>query len=202
MDFSKIKAFVFDVDGVLTDGGLLADLNGEFYRTFDSKDGFGLRMAMMHGYGLGIITGGRSQSIRQRFLACGFNDEDIYLHSRNKMEEFADFCNRHSFEPAEVMYFGDDIPDVEVMIHCGCGVAPADAVEEAKEAAAKEAQKVMDAAKLSIEQARKESELQFRSEVSQFALQIAEQVVRRDLADDKSQAELVDKLLNEVESKN
>ena len=75
-------------------------------------------------------------------------------------------------------------------------------IEEAKEAAAKEAQKVMDAAKLSIEQARKESELQFRSEVSQFALQIAEQVVRRDLADDKSQAELADKLLNEVESKN
>ena len=131
----KIKAFAFDVDGVLTDGGLLADLNGEFYRVFDAKDGMALRMASMQGYGLCIITGGRSQSIRQRFLACGFNDEDIYLHSRNKMEEFADFCNRHSFEPAEVMYFGDDIPDVEVMIHCGCGVAPADAVEEAKEAA-------------------------------------------------------------------
>ena len=75
-------------------------------------------------------------------------------------------------------------------------------IEEAKEAAAVEAKKVMDAAKLSIEQARKESEMQFRSEVSQFALQIAEQVVRRDLADDKSQAELVDKLLNEVETKN
>ena len=75
-------------------------------------------------------------------------------------------------------------------------------IEEAKEAAAVEAKKVMDAAKLSIEQARKESEMQFRSEVSQFALQIAEKVVRKDLADDKSQAELVDKLLNEVESKN
>ena len=58
--FKRIKAFVFDVDGVLTDGGLFADLNGEFYRTFDSKDGFALRMAMMHGYHLGIITGGRS----------------------------------------------------------------------------------------------------------------------------------------------
>lgn len=135
IDFSNIKAFVFDVDGVLTDGGLLADLNGEFYRTFDSKDGFGLRMAMMHGYGLGIITGGRSQSIRQRFLACGFQDEDIYLHSRNKMEEFADFCKRHSLKPEEVMYFGDDIPDIDVMRACGCGVAPADAVEEAKDAA-------------------------------------------------------------------
>ena len=135
MDLSRIKAFVFDVDGVLTDGGLLADLNGEFYRTFDSKDGFGLRMAMMQGYRLGIITGGRSESIKMRFLACGFQAEDIYLHSRNKMEEFADFCKRHSLAPAEVMYFGDDIPDIEVMKHCGCGVAPADAVEEAKEAA-------------------------------------------------------------------
>ena len=75
-------------------------------------------------------------------------------------------------------------------------------IEEAKEAAAVEAKKVMDAAKLSIEQARKESEMQFRSEVSQFALQIAEKVVRKDLADDKSQSELVDKLLNEVETKN
>lgn len=135
MDFSKIKAFVFDVDGVLTDGGLLADLNGEFYRTFNSKDGFALRMAMMHGYHLGIITGGRSESIRMRFLACGFKQEDIYLWSRNKMEEFEDFCTRNSILPENVMYFGDDIPDVAVMKACGCGVAPADAVEEAKQAA-------------------------------------------------------------------
>lgn len=135
MELSRIKAFVFDVDGVLTDGGLLADLNGEFYRTFDSKDGFGLRMAMMHGYKLGIITGGRSESIKKRFLACGFNEEDIYLWSRDKMEEFGDFCKRHSLVPEEIMYFGDDIPDISVMKACGCGVAPADAVEEAKSAA-------------------------------------------------------------------
>ena len=131
----KIKAFVFDVDGVLTDGSLLADLNGEFYRTFDSKDGFGLRMAMMGGYHLGIITGGRSQSIKMRFLACGFKPEDIYLHSRDKMEEFADFCTRNDITPEEVMYFGDDIPDIPVMLACGCGVAPADAVQEALDAA-------------------------------------------------------------------
>lgn len=135
MDFSRIKAFVFDVDGVLTDGGLLADLNGEFYRTFDSKDGFALRMAMMHGYGLGIITGGRSESIKMRFLACGFKPEDIYLGSRDKMEEFTDFCTRNAVLPEEVMYFGDDLPDVPVMKSCGCGAAPADAVEEARQAA-------------------------------------------------------------------
>ena len=132
MDFSKIKAFVFDVDGVLTDGGLLADLNGEFYRTFNSKDGFGLRMAVMHGYKMGIITGGKSESIKMRFLACGFKAEDIYLWSRNKMEEFSDFCTRHGLTHEEVMYFGDDVPDMSVMKACGCGVAPADAMEDVK----------------------------------------------------------------------
>lgn len=131
----RIKAFVFDVDGVLTDGGLLADLHGEFYRTFDSKDGFALRMAMMHDYHLGIITGGRSESIKMRFLACGVKPEDVYLGSRDKMEDFDDFCKRHSLESDEVMYFGDDLPDAPVMMACGCGVAPADAVDEVKEIA-------------------------------------------------------------------
>ena len=75
-------------------------------------------------------------------------------------------------------------------------------IEDAKAAAAVEAKKVVEAAKLSIEQARKESELQFRNEVSQFALNIAEKMVRKNMQDDKAQAELVEKLLNEVENKN
>lgn len=133
--FKRIKAFVFDVDGVLTDGGLFADLNGEFYRTFDSKDGFALRMAMMHGYHLGIITGGRSESIKMRFQACGIGPDDVYLGSRDKMEDFGDFCTRHNLSPEEVMYFGDDVPDAPVMAACGCGVAPSDAVEDVKKIA-------------------------------------------------------------------
>lgn len=128
----KIKAFVFDVDGVLTNGGLWADLDGEFYRTFDSKDGFAVRMAVMHGYHVGIISGGRSQSIRMRFLASGLKDEDIYLGSCDKMEHFEDFCTRHGLVPEEVMYFGDDVPDVAVMMACGCGVAPSDAMDDVK----------------------------------------------------------------------
>ncbi|MGN1245804.1 MAG: F0F1 ATP synthase subunit B [Muribaculaceae bacterium] len=75
-------------------------------------------------------------------------------------------------------------------------------IEDAKAAASVEAKKVMDAAKLAIEQARKESELQFRNEVSAFALTIAEKMVRKNMSDDKAQTELVDKLLNEVEVKN
>ena len=130
-----IKAFVFDVDGVLTDGGIFANLDGELLRTFDSKDGFALRMAYMHGYRLGVISGGRSESIRQRFESCGIKPEDVYLGSRAKMEDFEDFCKRHGLAPEEVMYFGDDLPDIPVMEVCGCGVAPADAVEEAIAAA-------------------------------------------------------------------
>ena len=131
----KIKAFAFDVDGVLTDGGLLADIHGEFYRVFDAKDGMAIRMAYMKGYHLGILTGGRSVSIRKRFLASGIKEEDIYLNSRDKMEDFNDFCTRHSLSHDEVMYFGDDLPDIPVIKACGCGVCPADAVPEVKDAA-------------------------------------------------------------------
>lgn len=131
----KIKAFAFDVDGVLTDGGIFANLDGELFRTFDSKDGFGLRMASMHGYRLAIITGGRSESIRKRFRTCGIKAEDVYLGSRDKMEDFRDFCSRYGLQPEEVMYFGDDVPDIPVMKACGCGVCPADAVDEVKEIA-------------------------------------------------------------------
>ena len=130
-----IKAFVFDVDGVLTDGGIFANLDGELLRTFDSKDGFALRMAYMHGYRLGVISGGRSESIRKRVQQCGMKAEDVYLGSRDKIEDFEDFCRKHDLGPEEVMYFGDDLPDIPVMTVCGCGVAPSDAVDDVIEAA-------------------------------------------------------------------
>ncbi len=66
-DLKKIRAFAFDIDGVMTDGGLLCDLNGELYRCFDAKDGFAVRMASMKGYPVAVITGGRSLTIRARY---------------------------------------------------------------------------------------------------------------------------------------
>lgn len=133
--FEKIKAFAFDVDGVMTDGGILANPDGDLFRTFDAKDSFGMRMAAMNGYILCTITGGRSESIRKRMLMCGVKEEDIYMGSRKKILDFEDFCRRHSLKSEEVMYFGDDIPDVPVLKACGCGVCPSDAVTEAREAA-------------------------------------------------------------------
>lgn len=133
MDFSNIRAFAFDVDGVFTDGGVLCNLDGELFRTFDAKDGFAVRMATMKGYPVGIITGGRSASIRSRFRTCGVPQEDVFLGSRNKMEDIDAFCRRHGMEMGNVLYVGDDIPDVQAIAECGLGACPADAVQEVKD---------------------------------------------------------------------
>ena len=130
-----IKAIAFDIDGVMTDGGILALSNGDLLRVFDAKDSFGVRMAKMNGLHTAVITGGSSESILRRFAMCGVDEEDIYLHSRIKPDDFKDFCMRHLLKPENVMYFGDDLPDVPVLKACGIGVAPADAVEEVKQAA-------------------------------------------------------------------
>lgn len=128
--YKNIRAFAFDVDGVFTDGGILCDLQGELYRTFDAKDSFAVRMAVMRGYGVAVITGGRSRSITQRFLTCGVSEEDIYLGSRVKTEELADFCARRGYSPEEILFIGDDIPDIGCMKLCGIGFCPADASAE------------------------------------------------------------------------
>lgn len=134
-DFKDIRAFVFDVDGVFTDGSLFCDLNGELFRTFNAKDGFSLRMAFMHGYNIGIITGGRSKSITARFLTSGLYEDDIYLGARNKTEQLEDFCKRHSLTLSQVLFIGDDIPDIGVIKAAGIGMCPSDAVEQVKAAA-------------------------------------------------------------------
>lgn len=130
----RIKAFTFDVDGVLTDGGIYA-VNNDLLRRFDAKDGFVLRMAAMNGYKLGIITGAVSQTIVQRFIRFGFNERDIYLRSRNKVEQLQDFCDRHGLKADEVVYCGDDIPDIGAIMMSGIGACPSDAVAEVIQAA-------------------------------------------------------------------
>ena len=135
MDLKKIKAFAFDIDGVATEGTLLCMPDGDFLRLYDAKDGFAIRMACMNGYPVAVITGGSSESIRKRMTASGIKPEDVFLHCRDKMVEFRQFCERYHLQPEEVMYFGDDIPDLEVMEACGCAVCPADAVPEAQKAA-------------------------------------------------------------------
>lgn len=135
MNLNKIKAFAFDIDGVATDGGVFCASDGDLLRTYDAKDGFAIRMAVMNGFPVAVITGGSSESIRKRMITSGVKPEDVFLHCRDKMEQFLQFCERYNLKPKEVMYFGDDVPDIEVMKKCGCGVCPADAVPDAIKAA-------------------------------------------------------------------
>lgn len=125
-----IKAFAFDVDGVATDGGVFCNLEGHLFRTYDAKDGFAIRMATMNGYRVAVITGGRSESIRSRFITSGVDSEDIYLGSRDKLVDFNRFIRKYGLDASEVMYFGDDLPDICVMQAAGVGVAPSDAVPD------------------------------------------------------------------------
>ncbi|MDR1552441.1 MAG: HAD-IIIA family hydrolase [Prevotellaceae bacterium] len=133
INLHKIKAFAFDVDGVFTDGSLLVDNNGYFLRIYNAKDGYAVRQAVLNGYHIAIITGGVAASIKHRFEDLGV--EDIFLLSENKIQDFTAFCIRRNISPDEVLFMGDDIPDIEVMQTCGISCCPADAVPEVKNAA-------------------------------------------------------------------
>ncbi len=129
----KIKAFAFDVDGVFTDGGVLVSESGDLLRNYNAKDGYAVRAAVEHGYHVAIITGGSSLTIHKRFHPLGVFD--IYLKSFYKLPDFQHFCDKYGLQHDEVLFMGDDIPDIEIMQHCGIATCPADAVPEVKEAA-------------------------------------------------------------------
>lgn len=128
----NIKAFAFDVDGVLTDGQVIClPDSGELVRSYDAKDGYGLRVALINGYIIAIITGGEGNSIIKRFLPNLATD--VFTRSRDKIPVFEEFCNKYKLHPSEVAYVGDDIPDIPVLLKCGLAVCPADACDEVKE---------------------------------------------------------------------
>ena len=132
-DLSKIKAFIFDVDGVFTDGKIFMFSNNEFVRSFNIKDGFAVKYAIQQGYTIAIISGGDSNMIRKRFIDLGITD--IYLNITDKMEALEDFYFKYNIDPDNLLFMGDDLPDYEVMNKCGVPTCPSDAAEEIKSVA-------------------------------------------------------------------
>jgi 3-deoxy-D-manno-octulosonate 8-phosphate phosphatase (KDO 8-P phosphatase) len=130
-DLTKIRAFVFDVDGVLSPEAIPLHPSGEPVRVVNIKDGYAMQLAAKKGYILGIITGGDSQAVRKRFENLGFHH--IYTKARNKIKEFDDFLQKTGLSLEEICYVGDDIPDYEIMKIVGLSACPADAVPEIKE---------------------------------------------------------------------
>ncbi len=129
-DLTQIKAFIFDVDGVLSCETVPIHISGEVMRTANIKDGYAMQLAVKRGYKIAIITGGNSNAVRERYLGLGI--KDIYLASHNKIHDFEDFTNRNNLKKEEILYMGDDIPDYQVMKRSGLPTCPSDAAPEIK----------------------------------------------------------------------
>lgn len=132
-DLKKIRAVVFDVDGVLSSETIYLHPGGEPMRSVNIKDGYALQFAVKCGLIVVIITGGKTEAVRKRYEGLGL--KDVYLGVAVKMREYVHLKEKYNLKDEEILYMGDDIPDYEVMNLCGCPCCPADAAPEIKEVA-------------------------------------------------------------------
>ncbi len=130
-NLSRIEAFLFDVDGVLSVDVSALDKKGEPVRTACLKDGYAIRIALSKGFVIGIITGGGQKRVRLRYRKLGVIH--FYDHSSDKMACFHDFTLQTAVLPEAILYMGDDLPDIPVMKEVGLAACPSDAVAEVKE---------------------------------------------------------------------
>ncbi|MDC0637355.1 MAG: HAD-IIIA family hydrolase [Flavobacteriaceae bacterium] len=126
----QVKAFIFDVDGVLTDGTVVVDTNGELLRNMNIKDGFALKTAIDKGYLICIISGGINPGVKVRLEALGVTD--VHLGAHFKEEILTQFIEKHNLSADQACYMGDDLPDYGVMKRVGLACCPQDAVAEIK----------------------------------------------------------------------
>jgi 3-deoxy-D-manno-octulosonate 8-phosphate phosphatase (KDO 8-P phosphatase) len=128
--FSKIETFVFDVDGVLTDGSLLVMPDGEMVRRMNIKDGYALQLAIKQGYKVCIISGGKSQPVKERLEKLGV--KDVFMGVLDKKQTLYQYLASTGGQPETTLFMGDDIPDLEAMTTCLLPCCPSDACQEVK----------------------------------------------------------------------
>ena len=131
-DIARCGAFVFDVDGVMTDGGIIPTADGDFIRRYNAKDGYALAYAIKMGYKVCIITGGRGRTLENRLRMLGIRH--FYIDCMDKITALREYLSNEGLDPQDVIYMGDDIPDLECMRAVGIPVCPADAAAEVIEA--------------------------------------------------------------------
>jgi len=127
----NITTFIFDVDGVLTDGSLVITTEGEMLRTMNVKDGYAIKTALTKGYNVCIISGGSNPGVRTRLKGLGVTD--IHLGVNDKVETLDEYLDIYNIKAEQALYMGDDIPDFHVMKMVGMPCCPNDAVAEIKE---------------------------------------------------------------------
>jgi 3-deoxy-D-manno-octulosonate 8-phosphate phosphatase (KDO 8-P phosphatase) len=127
---NDITTFIFDVDGVLTDGSVFVSNEGEMLRTMNIRDGYALKAAVESGYNVCIISGGSNEGVRLRLRNLGITD--IHLGTPDKVETFKEYTAVYGINHEQVLYMGDDIPDYHVMKLVGLSACPQDASPEIK----------------------------------------------------------------------
>ncbi|ADF52649.1 KdsC family phosphatase [Zunongwangia profunda] len=127
---NNISTFIFDVDGVLTNGSVQVTADGDLLRSMSVKDGYALKQAVKAGYTVCIISGGKNEGVRTRLRDLGITD--IYLGIDDKVEQLDEFFDIYDIKAENVLYMGDDIPDMYPMQLIGLPTCPQDAVPEVK----------------------------------------------------------------------
>jgi len=130
-DLTKIRAIIFDLDGVLSSETIALAVDGTPLRTVNIKDGYAIQLAMKMGLRIAILSGCMIEAVRKRYEGLGM--QDIYLGAAVKIQIYDEFLKKYGLKDDEVMFMGDDIPDLEVMRRVGCPVCPADACTEVRE---------------------------------------------------------------------
>lgn len=130
-DLQAIRAVVFDVDGVLSRQTITLHPSGEPQRTVNIQDGYAIQFAVKMGLHIAIITGGNTESVRLRYEHLGV--EDVYMACQVKLKTYQEFKQKYGLQDREVIYMGDDIPDLEIMRLAGCPVCPKDACWDVKQ---------------------------------------------------------------------
>jgi 3-deoxy-D-manno-octulosonate 8-phosphate phosphatase (KDO 8-P phosphatase) len=131
--FKAVTTFVFDVDGVLTDGTVLVQQHGEMIRKMNIKDGYAMQLAIKKGYRILVISGGSSLAVQQRLQNLGV--QDVFMQVEDKLLVYQNYCTGFQIDASNVLFMGDDIPDYALMQAAGLGCAPADAVPEIRQLA-------------------------------------------------------------------
>ncbi|PJI26023.1 KdsC family phosphatase [Prevotella intermedia] len=129
-ELNKIKAIVFDVDGVLSLNTIAMDSEGVPVRTMNIKDGYAIQLAVKLGLKIALMTGGRNEEIRKRYAYLGV--QDVFLNCKVKLNTWDTYLKENNLQPEEIIYVGDDIPDYEIMQRAGCPCCPKDACADIK----------------------------------------------------------------------
>ncbi len=128
--FKKITCFIFDMDGVLTDGTILVLNDGQHARKMSIKDGFALQLAIKKGYAILVVSGSNSDAVVQRLQKLGVTE--VHMGILDKKQLVADYLIKNNLHWENVLVMGDDIPDLEILKEAGLSCCPLDAVPEVR----------------------------------------------------------------------